>query len=350
VVQVDRSLFLLQDFRFNSKNFSGYIRVAEDLQKVDEEVNNINRPVYLFILIAFPLFLIILLIISRTLTRPVLKLTNLVRQSKEKVLEQTIPPSKSKSEIGELQNVFAELVETIQQKNKENETILNNQELLVIARTMELESAKEKLIISQRRAKLGHYEVNLSTGEWESSQTLDEILGIDKAYERNRFGMENLIVQDFREETLPFFNKNNTETYLEKEIQLVHQKTGASLWVRLVGEKKPDTTGKNILATGIIQNISEQKKYQDEIQRLSYVAEYTSNCVIVADKHKKILWVNESLLKLTGYRQEEIIGNTPAMFQFEKTDQNTIRYINSKLAQKEIISKVENSKSREKQQ
>lgn len=341
VVQADRSLFLLQDFRFNSKNFSGYIRVAEDLQKVDEEVNNINRPVYLFILIAFPLFLIILLIISRTLTRPVLKLTNLVRLSKEKILEQTIPLSKSKSEIGELQNVFAELVETIQQKNKENETILNNQELLVTARTMELESAKEKLIISQRRAKLGHYEVNLSTGKWESSQTLDEILGIDKAYERNRFGMENLIVQDFREETLPFFNKNNTEIYLEKEIQLVHQKTGASLWARLVAEKKPDTTGKNILATGIIQNISEQKKYQDEIQRLSYVAEYTSNSVIVADKYKKILWVNESLLKLTGYRQEEIIGNTPAMFQFEKTDQNTIRYINSKLAQKEIISRVE---------
>ena len=338
---VDSSLFIFQDFPFKSKYFSGYIRVAEDLQKIDDEVKRINKPVYLFILIAFPFFLTLLLLISRTLTRPLLKLTNLVRQSKEKILDQTIPLSDSKSEIGELQNVFAELVETIQHKNKENGAILNNQELLVKARTLELEQAREKLIISQRRAKLGHYEVDLSSGNWESSQTLDEMLGIENNYPRSRSGMENLIIPEFRDEILPFFRKDNSETFLEKEIQLVHQGNGDSFWVKLVGEKKYAGSQNNLIVTGIIQNISEQKKYQEEIQRLSYVAEYTSNSVIIADKTKKILWVNDSLLKLTGYQQEEVIGKTPAMFQFEKTDLNTISYINNKLANHEIISKVE---------
>jgi PAS domain S-box-containing protein len=338
---VDSSVFIFQDFPFKSKYFSGYIRVAEDLQKIDEEVKRINKPVYLFILISLPFFLTLLLLISRTLTRPLLKLTNLVRQSKEKILDQTIPLSDSKSEIGELQNVFAELVETIQYKNKENVAILNNQELLVKARTLELEQAREKLIISQRRAKLGHYEVDLSSGNWESSQTLDEMLGIENNYPRSGSGMENLIIPEFRDEILSFFRKDNSETFLEKEIQLVHQGNGDSFWVKLVGEKKYAGSRNNLIVTGIIQNISEQKKYQEEIQRLSYVAEYTSNCVIIADKTKKIIWVNNSLLKLTGYQQEEVIGNTPAMFQFEKTDLNTISYINSKLANHEIISKVE---------
>jgi len=63
--------------------------------------------------------------------------------------------------------------------------------------------------------------------------------------------------------------------------------------------------------------------------------------VIITDQNKKILWVNDSLLKLTGYKQEEIIGNTPAMFQFEKTDRNTIAFIKNKLANQEIISKTE---------
>jgi len=341
VSQVDTSLFILQDFPFNSKYFSGYIRVAEDLQKIDTEVEKINKPVYIFILIAFPFFLILLLLISKTLTSPVLKLTNLVKQAKVDILQHTIPKSKSKSEIGELQNVFAELAEVIREKNKENETLLNNQELLVKARTLELEQAREKLIISQRRAGLGHYEVDLVSGIWESSQTLDEILGIGVDYPRTRTGMEKLIAADFKDEILPFFSPDNSEKLLEKEIQLIHPESGSTFWVKLIGEKKTGATGKKQFVSGIIQNISEQKKYQEEIQRLSFVASYTSNCVIIADKNKKILWVNDSLLKLTGYQEREIIGNTPAMFQFEKTDRNTISFINSKLTNHEIISKIE---------
>jgi PAS domain S-box-containing protein len=341
VSQVDSTLFIYQDFPFNSKYFSGYIRVAEDLNKIDQEVNRINKPVYIFLLLAFPFFLILLLLISKTLTKPVLRLTNLVKESKEHLLEKSIPLSNSKSEIGELQNVFAELVETIQQKNKENESILNNQELLVKARTLELEQAREKLIISQRRAKLGHYEVNLSSNKWESSQTLNEIIGIDENYPRTIKGMIKLIAPEYQHEVIPFFNADNPENFLEKDIQLVHQINGTNFWVKLVGEKKRDASGNHVFVNGILQNISEQKKYQEEIHRLSYVAEYTSNCVIIADKKKRIVWVNDSLLKLTGYSQEEIIGNTPSMFQFEKTDKNAISFINSKLAKHEIISKVE---------
>lgn len=75
-----------------------------------------------------------------------------------------------------------------------------------------------------------------------------------------------------------------------------------------------------------------------ELERLSLVAKTTTNCVIITDENKKIQWVNDSLIKLSGYSREEIIGNYPNMFQFEKTDPNTLAYIREKLFINEPVS------------
>jgi len=47
--------------------------------------------------------------------------------------------------------------------------------------------------------------------------------------------------------------------------------------------------------------------------------------------------VNDSLIKLSGYSFEEIVGNTPNMFQFEKTDPATRLYIREKLRKHETV-------------
>ncbi len=75
-----------------------------------------------------------------------------------------------------------------------------------------------------------------------------------------------------------------------------------------------------------------------ELERLSLVAKTTTNCVIITDENKKIQWVNDSLIKLSGYSREEIIDNYPFMFQFEKTSPETLAYIKEKLAINEPVS------------
>lgn len=83
------------------------------------------------------------------------------------------------------------------------------------------------------------------------------------------------------------------------------------------------------------------EKLEGEVNRLSLVARETSNLVIITDREKKIEWVNDSFSKLTGYSIDEIKGKRPSIFQFEKTDPNTIAYINECLEQQIPISNVE---------
>ena len=71
--------------------------------------------------------------------------------------------------------------------------------------------------------------------------------------------------------------------------------------------------------------------------QLSMVAKHAINGILIADKDRRILWANKSLCDITGYSLEELIGNTPKMFQFEKTDPNTIARINDSLNRNEIV-------------
>jgi PAS domain S-box-containing protein len=107
--------------------------------------------------------------------------------------------------------------------------------------------------------------------------------------------------------------------------------------VSCIGKFTWNNQGEVTMLSGTIQDITERKENEETVRRLSYVAQYTSNCVIIADKFKKIQWVNESLLRLTGYRFDEIVGQSPRMFQFEKTDPETLKEITQKLENLELV-------------
>ncbi len=74
-----------------------------------------------------------------------------------------------------------------------------------------------------------------------------------------------------------------------------------------------------------------------ENNQLSLVAKHALNGVLIADKNKRIVWANQSLLNITGYSLEEILRQSPKMFQFEGTDVETINRINQALKNNEIV-------------
>jgi len=88
----------------------------------------------------------------------------------------------------------------------------------------------------------------------------------------------------------------------------------------------------------LLNHLEEQvEERTKENKQLSLVAKHALNGVIIADKERKILWANESLLNITGYTLEELVGKTPKLFQFEKTDPATIARINESLSRNEIV-------------
>ncbi|AFK05571.1 multi-sensor hybrid histidine kinase (plasmid) [Emticicia oligotrophica DSM 17448] len=80
------------------------------------------------------------------------------------------------------------------------------------------------------------------------------------------------------------------------------------------------------------RDITLSKKINEENKRLSLVAKGTDNIIIMTDKYRRIEWVNEPFVTLTGYSLEEVIGKKPGkILQYEETDKNTILQIREAL-------------------
>ena len=84
------------------------------------------------------------------------------------------------------------------------------------------------------------------------------------------------------------------------------------------------------------QDITERKKTEKEIRRLSSVAERTSNVVIITDPEGAVQWVNDSFSELTGYSKDEIIGRRPgSMLQGPETDQKIVEFMRESFSRQE---------------
>jgi PAS domain S-box-containing protein len=102
------------------------------------------------------------------------------------------------------------------------------------------------------------------------------------------------------------------------------------IWVESNATPKKLVDG-SVMWYGYTNNITERKKMEDELHRLSLVAQRTSNAVIITDIKRRILWVNDGFTRITGYTAKEVFGKTPKMLQFEETDKETVKAISKKL-------------------
>ena len=71
---------------------------------------------------------------------------------------------------------------------------------------------------------------------------------------------------------------------------------------------------------GIFRDITERKKTEQEMQKLSNVVEQTADIVIITDKDGLIQYVNPAFEKLTGYDKDGVIGKTPGILKSGEQD------------------------------
>lgn len=96
---------------------------------------------------------------------------------------------------------------------------------------------------------------------------------------------------------------------------------------------------KPVRMIGAMQDITEQKKFVEEIEKLSLVASKTNNSVVITDAAHKIEWVNEGFVSLTGYTLNEVKGLKPGSFlQGPETDPVTVKRISEKIGNHESFS------------
>jgi PAS domain S-box-containing protein len=130
-------------------------------------------------------------------------------------------------------------------------------------------------------------------------------------------------------------------THFQQDLRIIPENNPLfERWISISGKAILDESANAHLIRGTIQDITKRKRIENEVRRLSLVAEKTSNCVIITDTNLRITWVNESTLRVTEYTRQEIIGQSPAMFQFEKTSEESKAFIRKRLEELQEV-KVE---------
>lgn len=81
------------------------------------------------------------------------------------------------------------------------------------------------------------------------------------------------------------------------------------------------------------KDVSQRKKAEEELKKLSLIARQTSNAVVITDDEGKIIWINEAFTKITEFEFYEIISKTPGSFlQGAGTSPVVKRYMHIKIA------------------
>ena len=103
--------------------------------------------------------------------------------------------------------------------------------------------------------------------------------------------------------------------------------TGKRKWLK--GESRPQLQRDGrIVWYGYVSDISDRKKTEVELAKLSLVASKTDNAVIITDADGLVEWVNDGFSKITGYSLEEVQGTKPgSLLQGALTNPQTIKNI-----------------------
>lgn len=214
-----------------------------------------------------------------------------------------------------------------------------------ISETIKLQ---DKIILAKERYENAASATNDGIWEWDLanqhihlSERLKEILGygssdisINLETFSQMFHPEDLprIIQDFQ--SLIRSDRNQ----LVGEIRLKHA-DGHWVWMEGRGSAVRDEKGWVLRISGAITDISERKRSQLELQKLSLVASHTSNSVLISDAEGVVEWANDGFTRLTGYTKEEIIGRRPGpLLQGPETDEEVKKLVAQKIRLGESVS------------
>jgi PAS domain S-box-containing protein len=322
ILQPDSSSFLIKSSRLSTGFLEGDVILAVSNEVIDRAIFEINYPIYIFLGILIAVSLGGFFVLADHMASPIAYLTQVSNRLQTGEYDLDIDKISEVTEIQELNDSLIELKNHLQKAKIQNEKFNLQLEEQILIRTQDLEQTQMRLFEAQAAARLGNYEIDLITGEWQNSPIIDEMFNIPVDFDRKINSWKTLLSeQNARDLIDSFYRCKLLNRSFRKDLKLIDSQNSNEIkWISITGAPvlSPDREIRTI--RGTIQDISERKAIEKEIEKLSMVARRTFNGVLITDAELKITWANEGFLRLTGYELEEILGQTPGMFQFEKTD------------------------------
>ena len=319
---------------FRSQLSNGYVMLGLHKELFRAQIESINQPIFISLAIVAGLFILLTYIIARRISQPIQTVTSFADTLRNGSYSSRLHTKKAHAfELRSLQVSLTSLAETLEKQKATNDELTENLEIQVRQKTENLQLAFNDLNTAQEMAHFANFSYHTEDDTWKGSDNLSPLLGI-KADVGNKFKSltGSIRPQDIVriEEQLRIAIK---ETH-RFEIQLLWKRPldGAMIWLDCTAYVYPGPNRKAIIR-GVVQDITAKRKQQEELFILSNVAKRTSNLVILTDTRRAIQWVNESVLTVTGYSMEELIGKTPKIFQSERSDKQEIEKINNAISE-----------------
>jgi PAS domain S-box-containing protein len=132
-----------------------------------------------------------------------------------------------------------------------------------------LRLSESKLRQSQRLGGFGHYELDLATAVWTSSEALDALFGIDDSFDHSIEAWSLLVHPDDRAGMVGYFRQEvlGAGHGFDREYRIVQPRDGAVRWVHGLGELEFGPDGAVTRMFGVIQDVTERRLAEEERQR-----------------------------------------------------------------------------------
>ncbi|WP_318345787.1 PAS domain S-box protein [Flagellimonas baculiformis] len=196
---------------------------------------------------------------------------------------------------------------------------------------MALQQSEKRLETASEIAKLGYWKFDIHSGSLSWTDKVYEIWGRDKNEFKVTF--EAFYHSIHPEDRELFVLEQESALSGQAEMDFMHRillPDGGIRWVREQGRLNRNAEGEPISVEGTVQDISEQREEEQQLKLLESVVTHANDAVMITDAGPlegdgpKIVYVNRSFTQMTGYRPEEIIGQTPDILRGPKTDKDEL--------------------------
>ncbi len=145
------------------------------------------------------------------------------------------------------------------------------------------------------------------------NQSLEKMFG----YSRNEIIGKNVIKEFICKEYHETIYKNIARQYtLPYEIEGI-KKDGTRIPLEVEAKYIKKYSGEGNIHVVALRNISQRKKAEKEIKKLSTAVEQSANAIIITNIDGKIEYANHSFTNITGYTAKEVIGTIPRILEKE---------------------------------
>lgn len=196
-----------------------------------------------------------------------------------------------------------------------------------------LQARQELLLENQAIAKIGSWVLKNDSTFLNCSPEVYRIFEIDINQEIDFALFLQFVHQDDRQNAAEIIGQSIEERVPYDFVYRIISSTGKLKYVQGRGQAIVDERGNLMRRVGSVMDITDRKLAEEKSRLSAIMFESTQEGAFITDKDSYIIAVNQAFSDITGYSEEEALGNKPSILQSAKHDENFYQHMEEALAQ-----------------